>query len=143
MHPAISAMIIATGLAGTAVASPPPSAPHGTDRVCETTTLPIYFEPGSADLTEAAGAAVEALAETLEGCAIQAVETQSDDRSSGLTGARTANAIDAALDAGIVPGQGLTVSGERFPARGSDVFDPFADRRLVLRVAAVDPGIVG
>ncbi|MEM7768131.1 MAG: hypothetical protein AAF253_11685 [Pseudomonadota bacterium] len=150
MHPAIATLIALSGLAGTAIASPPPSAIYEASPICDAVNVSIYFEPGSPALTPQADAALEGVAESLEGCAISGVETRAIHLASDtkhqripLSGQRETSVEAALVQHGLVAGRG-TAPNETAPitVASRDIGLPVA-RRVDVRISAVAPGAVG
>ncbi len=149
MHPALSALIALAGLAGTALASPPPQVPVATDAACTDARFAVYFETGSGALPRGTDAALTALDATLEGCAIAAIEMRTAAiLADGTPGDALAEARSDAVR-GALAARGLAVPEARFratriayAAADDEAQLPLA-RRVDVRIRAVAPGMVG
>jgi len=150
MHPALSTLIALTGLASTAVASPPPSEVFTPPQSCGTTATVVYFEPGSAALTEEAEQALAGFAATLEGCAIEAIETRTTSLADEAAnepialGQTRDTSVQAALSRhGLVTARGVDRRAQPAAAAPEAAHESPLARRVDIRVFAVPAGHIG
>ncbi len=107
------ATLAATSIVASAFAEAPPTERYvpAAKTECEIIDLTIYFQAGTADLTDAARRVVTDASEQLSGCAVtemNATAISADASAISLSEARAANVIEALSHKGVEAGETTT-----------------------------------
>lgn len=127
--------LAAASIVAAAFADAPPTEAHEPSNVvdCETVDLAIYFEDGTADLTDAAKRVIENTSDQLAGCAVtemDATAISADAQAVSLSEARAASVIQALSVAGVEATETTTDIVLRRVSSGADT--PIMARRVEL-----------